>query len=82
MTDPEETTKPGHHRVDTSIVVAWQRETGEADGKLCCAYCDENVLNDGMMQGGKRGCSSSCGYGYVWVDTVTLAKINLEGAKP
>ena len=74
-------TKPGYHIVSVDIVRAWRHSVNE-DNYSVCAYCDEDILKEANIAAGNKLCSSSCGYGHVWVDTVTLAKINLEGAKP
>ena len=70
MTAP--TFKPGYHTVHVDLVRAWRRSANEDTTRAICHYCDEGSVR----------CSNSCGYNHVWVDTVTLAKINLEGAKP
>ena len=74
--------KPGYHTVSVDIVRAWRQSANEDRDRVICAYCDEDILKEANIAAGRKLCSSSCGYGHVWVDTVTLAKINLEGAKP
>ena len=80
MTTP--TFKPGYHTVHVDIVRAWRRSANEDTTRAICHYCDESSHKAENIARGNVRCSQSCGFNYVWVDTVTLAKINLEGAKP
>ena len=80
MTTP--TFKPGYHTVHVDIVRAWRRSANEDTARAICHYCDEDILKAENIAKGNKLCTQSCGYNHVWVDTVTLAKINLEGAKP
>lgn len=74
--------KPGHHRVHVDLVRAWRMSADEDRDRVICAYCAEDILKAENIAKGHVLCSQSCGFHHVWVDTVTLAKINLEGAKP
>lgn len=75
MTTPStpSTFKPGYHTVHVDLVRAWRKSADVDRGNAICIYCDE---------AGHERCSESCGFNHVWVDTATLAKINLEGARP
>lgn len=52
---------------------AWRRVTNIDVNEGLCHYCDENPNRTGHLR-----CFMTCGDNYVWVDTATLAKIQLE----
>lgn len=74
--------KPGHHRVHVDLVRAWRKSADEDRNGVICKYCDEDIRKSENIARGNVLCTQSCGFNHVWVDTATLAKINLEGAKP
>ena len=59
------------HKVRIDVVREWRKQSGEDKTRPICAYChDYDPLNP--------RCYYTCGDNYVWIDTATLAKIQLE----
>lgn len=71
MTKPYQ--KPNHHRVLIQKLRDWRMSTNTDRTKGVCHYCDENPNRTGHLR-----CFMTCGDNYVWVDTVTMAMIELE----
>jgi len=66
--------KPNHHKVDALKLRDWRIATNTDKDKSICAYCDEDTAKTKRLR-----CSHTCGTFDVWVDTPTLARMNLEG---
>lgn len=72
MTAPYQ--KPNHHMVGAIKLREWRIATNTDKDKSICHYCDEDLAKTKRLN-----CSRTCGTFDVWVDTPTLARMNLEG---
>jgi len=66
--------KPDHHKVDVTKLREWRIATNTDKDKSICAYCEEDLAKTKRLR-----CSHTCGTFDVWIDTPTLARMNLEG---
>jgi hypothetical protein len=65
--------KPKHHKINVQKLREWRTRTDTDREQSICIYCDEGFVRTKNLR-----CSLSCGTHSVWVDTPTLARINLE----
>ena len=65
--------KPDHHKVNVQKLREWRTATNTDRDKSICAYCDEDLAKTKRLR-----CSHTCGTFDVWIDTPTLARMNLE----
>ena len=68
-----EYTKPNHHKINVQKLRKWRTKTNTDRLLSICHYCDEDLAKTKHLR-----CSHSCGTHDVWIDTPTLARINLE----